>query len=129
MFLSGFSNSRTLQEQAPCAYICVSLQQLSTAKPSCQLTVVITVAMSTGSDRGPAFSGTLNLQPKVRSRKEGEKYAGDGVKRERIQVLRKMKKKKEDNSPHLILLALLEQQMTAIALQPSSFCQLNFKSA
>jgi len=51
-------------------YICVSFQQPFTEKSSCQLTIVISTAMSTDYDRGLEISETLNLQPKVRSRKD-----------------------------------------------------------
>ena len=64
-----------------CAYICVSFQQLFTEKSSCQLTIVIATAMTTEFDRGLEISETLNLQSKVRSRKE-KNYVGDGAKDE-----------------------------------------------
>lgn len=77
------------------AYICVSFQQIFTEKFSCQLTIVIPIAMSIEFDRELEISETLILQPKVRSRKE-KTYTGDGVKGGRIQVLRKKKKALSD---------------------------------
>lgn len=75
-----------------CAYICASFQQLFTEKPSCQLTVVIPVAMSTEFDRGLEISEELNSQPKLRSRNE-KNCVRDGVKQGRIQVLWNKRKK------------------------------------
>lgn len=59
------------------------------------MTIVIPIAMSTEFDRGLEISETLNLQPKVRSRKE-KSYVGDGAKGGRIQILRKKKKNLSD---------------------------------
>lgn len=51
--------------------------------------------MSAEFDRGLEISETLDLQPKVRSKKE-KNYVGEGAKGGRIQVLRKEKKTLSD---------------------------------